>query len=112
MFDFVNPVDARCRWSPPAEVLPGAGFFFEDGAVPASAILKMRRNRLILHARLFPRFEEKRLHFNDGWLTLNQRVQGSSPCAPTNEIKYLAELSDRRSSQKSKIGRPGEDRFS
>jgi hypothetical protein len=32
---------------------------------------------------LTARFEEKRLHFNDGWLTLNQRVQGSSPCAPT-----------------------------
>jgi hypothetical protein len=25
-------------------------------------------------------------------LTLNQRVQGSSPCAPTNEIKALAEF--------------------
>jgi hypothetical protein len=23
-------------------------------------------------------------------LTLNQRVQGSSPCAPTNEIKNLS----------------------
>jgi hypothetical protein len=50
---------------------------------PAFAILKIKRNRLIPHVRLFPRFEEKRLHFNDGWLTLNQRVQGSSPCAPT-----------------------------
>ena len=25
-------------------------------------------------------------------LTLNQRVQGSSPCAPTNKIKDLQEL--------------------
>ena len=25
-------------------------------------------------------------------LTLNQRVQGSSPCAPTNLIKYLSEI--------------------
>ena len=25
-------------------------------------------------------------------LTLNQRVQGSSPCAPTNQIKVLADL--------------------
>jgi hypothetical protein len=25
-------------------------------------------------------------------LTLNQRVHGSSPCAPTNEIKWLDEF--------------------
>ena len=25
-------------------------------------------------------------------LTLNQRVQGSSPCAPTNKIKKLCEM--------------------
>jgi hypothetical protein len=28
-------------------------------------------------------------------LTLNQRVQGSSPCAPTNKIKHLAPKSVR-----------------
>jgi hypothetical protein len=34
---------------------------------------------------------EKRLHFNDGWLTLNQRVQGSSPCAPTTSKNLIDE---------------------
>ena len=29
-------------------------------------------------------------------LTLNQRVQGSSPCAPTNKINILAEIFRKR----------------
>jgi hypothetical protein len=32
-------------------------------------------------------------------LTLNQRVQGSSPCAPTNEIKSLSWFSKRHRNQ-------------
>ena len=61
-------------------------YFFSSNGL---AILKIRRNRLILHVRLLRRLEEKRFHFNGGWLTLNQRVQGSSPCAPTIEITAL-----------------------
>jgi hypothetical protein len=36
--------------------------------------------------------------------TLNQRVQGSSPCAPTIEIKNLVGILAGRASQKSRLG--------
>src|SRR5262252_4503981 len=36
-------------------------------------------------------------------LTLNQRVQGSSPCAPTNKIKYLLAFWARIASQKTAL---------
>ena len=35
---------------------------------------------------------------------LNQRVQGSSPCAPTIEIKDLAEITRGHATQKSRLG--------
>jgi hypothetical protein len=35
-------------------------------------------------------FAAKRLKTLEGARTLNQRVEGSSPSAPTNEIKHLA----------------------
>jgi hypothetical protein len=37
-------------------------------------------------------------------LTLNQRVQGSSPCAPTIEIKDLADIPTGHASQKRRLG--------
>ena len=37
-------------------------------------------------------------------LTLNQRVQGSSPCAPTNDFKALEAKSQSQSKQKSGLG--------
>jgi hypothetical protein len=37
-------------------------------------------------------------------LTLNQRVQGSSPCAPTNEINELQNYALGTASQKSRLG--------
>src|SRR5262249_4283182 len=37
-------------------------------------------------------------------LTLNQRVQGSSPCAPTNKIKYLLAILASVASQKTTLG--------
>jgi hypothetical protein len=39
-------------------------------------------------------------------LTLNQRVQGSSPCAPTNEIKCLSYFTGVTATQKSRQGWP------
>jgi hypothetical protein len=36
-------------------------------------------------------------------LTLNQRVQGSSPCAPTNKIKYLLAFWRRIASQETTL---------
>src|SRR5215208_7516296 len=37
-------------------------------------------------------------------LTLNQRVQGSNPCTPTNKIKHLGRLWAKAASQKSRLG--------
>src|SRR4051812_48637634 len=37
-------------------------------------------------------------------LTLNQRVQGSNPCTPTNEIRHLVRLLPDAASQKSRLG--------
>jgi hypothetical protein len=45
-------------------------------------------------------------------LTLNQRVQGSSPCAPTNDFKDLGDISIGRSSQNFQLGSPWEERKS
>jgi hypothetical protein len=43
-------------------------------------------------------------------LTLNQRVHGSSPCAPTIEINELADVDRRVASQKSPLGSTWETR--
>src|SRR5215208_4821982 len=43
-------------------------------------------------------------------LTLNQRVQGSNPCTPTNKIKYLRRLWANAASQKSRLGSTWEAR--
>jgi hypothetical protein len=37
-------------------------------------------------------------------LTLNQRVQGSNPCTPTNKIRNLAQFSPASASQKCRLG--------
>jgi hypothetical protein len=42
------------------------------------------RNPLIIHVRFSLQLGKKRRGSNDECETLNQRVQGSSPCAPTN----------------------------
>src|SRR6516165_6107789 len=46
---------------------------------------------LIQHRHFSPQSREKPHLINVEELTLNQRVQGSSPCAPTNKIRYLAQ---------------------
>ena len=46
---------------------------------------------LIAHGRFLPQLEKNAKEINAALWTLNQRVQGSSPCAPTNPINGLAE---------------------
>jgi hypothetical protein len=43
-------------------------------------------NALMLHVRFSLQLGEKRCGSKGEWWTLNQRVQGSSPCAPTTQI--------------------------
>jgi hypothetical protein len=43
-------------------------------------------------------------------LTLNQRVQGSNPCTPTNKIRHLEGLRRKAASQKSRLGSTWEAR--
>ena len=47
------------------------------------------RNLLMRFGGPAPQSGEMRKRFNVDCVTLNQRVQGSSPCAPTNKIKHL-----------------------
>jgi hypothetical protein len=47
-------------------------------------------NYLIWIKRVSGRLEEKLFQINTEKRTLNQRVQGSSPCAPTSKINDLA----------------------
>jgi hypothetical protein len=55
--------------------------------------LKSAGNPLTYNGRDHARFEVKPLILAIKNVTLNQRVQGSSPCAPTNKIKDLADKS-------------------
>jgi hypothetical protein len=48
-------------------------------------------NPLILHGRFLLELEENPREINASYLTLNQRVQGSSPCAPTS-LRSLRDL--------------------
>jgi hypothetical protein len=50
---------------------------------------EIARNRLVSQGRFCPRLGKNRSYFNAGLETLNQRVQGSSPCAPTTETTAL-----------------------
>jgi hypothetical protein len=43
---------------------------------------EIARNRSVSQGRFCPRLGKNRSYFNAGLETLNQRVQGSSPCAP------------------------------
>ena len=56
--------------------------------------LQSARNRLICDARRCKRFGRKPLIFQPSKLTLNQRVQGSSPCAPTKNSQENMDLLD------------------
>ena len=58
--------------------------------------LQSARNRLICNARRCKRFARKPLIFQPSKLTLNQRVQGSSPCAPTTKkAKQITKLTQK-----------------
>jgi hypothetical protein len=60
--------------------------------VTKSRGLKSAHNRLISNGPILLRFWIKRLKRLAKKLTLNQRVQGSSPCAPTNKINNLIRI--------------------
>ena len=47
---------------------------------------------------------------NNSGLTLNQRVQGSNPCTPTNEISHLGAIRNCSASQKMRLGSTWEAR--
>src|SRR5215204_2454899 len=49
--------------------------------------------------------------FDREQLTLNQRVQGSNPCTPTNDVRRLAEFRNCYASQKSRLGSMWEARL-
>jgi hypothetical protein len=49
---------------------------------------------LMGNAEIFISFLANLLISASKHVTLNQRVQGSSPCAPTNKHKYLSSLFD------------------
>jgi hypothetical protein len=49
---------------------------------------------LMGNAEIFISFLANLLICGSKHVTLNQRVQGSSPCAPTNKYKYLSSLFD------------------
>jgi hypothetical protein len=46
---------------------------------------------LMIHDRFNPQLGKKRCRSKHDWWTLNQRVQGSSPCAPTKPINVLGQ---------------------
>jgi hypothetical protein len=56
------------------------------------AILKPAANWLSSNGCKARRFEMRSLKIKELGLTLNQRVQGSSPCAPTRKINLLYNL--------------------
>src|SRR6516164_6104540 len=61
-----------------------------NGALGAFRSREFSGILLIQHRHFSPQSGEKPHLINVEELTLNQRVQGSSPCAPTNEIKWLS----------------------
>src|ERR1700722_14833316 len=46
----------------------------------------------MLHDHFSPQLGEKPFSIKVGQMPLNQRVQGSNPCAPTTSIKHLADF--------------------
>jgi hypothetical protein len=62
------------------------------------------RNALISQGHFCLRLGKNRNQFNVGHWTLNQRVQGSSPCAPTNEIKRLSYFTGVTATQQRRSG--------
>jgi hypothetical protein len=53
---------------------------------------EIRRNLLIRNGAFIRQLEKILRSINDVVLTLNQRVHGSSPCAPTNKFNQLADF--------------------
>ena len=71
--------------------------------------LHSRCNRLIFRMSKLVRFTDKPLNEAHKEETLNQRVPGSSPGAPTKNIKHLQDQRRARSSQNGPLGRSWED---
>ena len=61
-------------------------------AEPPRLILQSARKPLRLNTPILGSFTAKSLYCLIRNLTLNQRVQGSSPCAPTNDFNNLEQL--------------------
>ena len=55
-------------------------------------VLHFSRKQLTRNAPNLQSFTSKSLQKHDKDQTLNQRVQGSNPCTPTNQNRYLADL--------------------
>src|SRR3974390_3913619 len=63
---------------------------FAHAGQSSAALLTGQRLRRLMRRTAFPGSGSGRIAQLVEQLTLNQRVQGSSPCAPTNIIKYLS----------------------
>src|SRR5215207_8151058 len=73
------------------------------------SVLHFGRKPLTRNAPNPHSFTSKSLRTHDKDPTLNQRVQGSNPCTPTNDLNNLGPIS-RTASQKSRLGSTWEAR--